>query len=259
MISAARGRSSSWRPLTESSLLKKRKPRSSTALEQDHAGVGCAGLVGGRQGHRLRQRHLALGDGRARLRNWAIGSRSRSSASGAVGRPWRVRRGRVAVSARRGGAEHPIAASACPAPVPALHLGWRRSASSKPHTPSRSRRRSSASSRSPPTSTALTSGPLGGLRRGPRAQRRRPRDLVEMENDAVVKKSKTILSYAYDGPEAHLLGAGEGRHQVADGDWELSAIDAGRTQADLLAGDPTRAGCSACCCAARSRARSRSS
>lgn len=65
--------------------------------------------------------------------------------------------------------------------------------------------------------------------------------LVEMENDAVVKKSRTILRYDYDRPAGISWEQEEGETKWLRGSWELSALDGERTRAVYsLAADPGR-------------------
>lgn len=65
--------------------------------------------------------------------------------------------------------------------------------------------------------------------------------LVEMENDAKVKTSRTILSYEYDAPGAISWKQEEGETKWLQGSWELSSIDEGRTKAVYsLQTDPGR-------------------
>ena len=83
---------------------------------------------------------------------------------------------------------------------------------------------------------------------------RRPR-LVETESDAKVKNVRAVLRFSYDPPTGDPLGAGEGRHQVADRVVDASRTWAAAARARPTRSRPTRAACSACCCAARPRAR----
>lgn len=65
--------------------------------------------------------------------------------------------------------------------------------------------------------------------------------LAEMLNDALVKKTKTILSYEYDGPTGISWEQEKGDPKWLTGTWELTAIDGGHTRAVYsLRTDPGR-------------------
>jgi uncharacterized membrane protein len=65
--------------------------------------------------------------------------------------------------------------------------------------------------------------------------------LVEMENDAFVKKTRTMISYEYDGPERMTWKQEQGDAKWLTGSWELTALDDGRTRAVYsLQTDPGR-------------------
>jgi uncharacterized membrane protein len=65
--------------------------------------------------------------------------------------------------------------------------------------------------------------------------------LAEMQNDALVKKTRTILSYEYDDPTGISWEQEKGDPKWLTGTWELAAIDDGRTRAVYsLRTDPGR-------------------
>lgn len=65
--------------------------------------------------------------------------------------------------------------------------------------------------------------------------------LVELEADAVVKRSTAILRYSYEPPGRISWVQEEGDPKSLVGDWELAALDDGRTRATYsLVADPGR-------------------
>lgn len=65
--------------------------------------------------------------------------------------------------------------------------------------------------------------------------------LVETEADVKVKKSKSILRFSYNEPDGLSWVQEKGDVKSVDGRWELSEMDAGRTQATYaLEVDPGR-------------------
>jgi uncharacterized membrane protein len=65
--------------------------------------------------------------------------------------------------------------------------------------------------------------------------------LVEVEADVKVKKSKSILRFAYDEPGGLSWVQEKGDVKSVDGRWELDELDGGRTRATYsLAIDPGR-------------------
>ena len=66
-------------------------------------------------------------------------------------------------------------------------------------------------------------------------------ELVEVEADAMVKKSTSILRFSYDEPNGLSWTQEKGEVKSLDGRWELTALDAGRTRAEyILDFDPGR-------------------
>jgi uncharacterized membrane protein len=64
---------------------------------------------------------------------------------------------------------------------------------------------------------------------------------VEMENDAMVKKTTTVMRYSYDPPGKISWEQEEGDAKWLTGTWELSAIDESHTRAVYsLQTDPGR-------------------
>jgi len=55
--------------------------------------------------------------------------------------------------------------------------------------------------------------------------------LVEMENDAVIKKTHTTISYEYAGPGQITWQQEDGEAKWMKGSWELTETGAGRTRA----------------------------
>ena len=65
--------------------------------------------------------------------------------------------------------------------------------------------------------------------------------LVELEADAIVKKAKSVLRYEYSPPGGISWVQEQGDTKSLTGQWELSAIDDGRTRATYaLSADPGR-------------------
>jgi hypothetical protein len=65
--------------------------------------------------------------------------------------------------------------------------------------------------------------------------------LVELEADAVVKKAKSVLRYEYSPPSGISWVQEQGDTKSLTGQWELVAIDDGRTRATYaLTADPGR-------------------
>jgi ribosome-associated toxin RatA of RatAB toxin-antitoxin module len=66
-------------------------------------------------------------------------------------------------------------------------------------------------------------------------------ELVEVEADAMVKKSKSTLRFVYDPPNGLSWTQEQGEVKSLDGRWELTELDGGRTQAAyMLDFDPGR-------------------
>ena len=66
-------------------------------------------------------------------------------------------------------------------------------------------------------------------------------ELVEVEADVKVKKSKSILRFSYDEPSGLTWVQEKGDVKSVDGRWELAEIDEGRTRATYaLEVDPGR-------------------
>lgn len=66
-------------------------------------------------------------------------------------------------------------------------------------------------------------------------------ELVEVEADAMVKKSKSILRFSYDEPNGLSWTQEKGEVKSLDGRWELTDLDGGRTEAAyILDFDPGR-------------------
>jgi ribosome-associated toxin RatA of RatAB toxin-antitoxin module len=66
-------------------------------------------------------------------------------------------------------------------------------------------------------------------------------ELVEVEADAMVKKSKSTLRFSYDPPNGLSWTQERGEVKSLDGRWELTELDGGRTRADyILDFDPGR-------------------
>lgn len=66
-------------------------------------------------------------------------------------------------------------------------------------------------------------------------------ELVEVEADAMVKKSKSTLRFAYDPPNGLSWTQEKGEVKSLDGRWELKDLDGERTEASyILDFDPGR-------------------
>jgi ribosome-associated toxin RatA of RatAB toxin-antitoxin module len=66
-------------------------------------------------------------------------------------------------------------------------------------------------------------------------------ELVEVEADAMVKKSKSTLRFTYDEPNGLSWTQEQGEVKSLDGRWELTDLGDGRTRADyVLDFDPGR-------------------
>ena len=66
-------------------------------------------------------------------------------------------------------------------------------------------------------------------------------ELVDVEADAMVKKSKSTLRFSYDPPNGLSWTQEKGEVKSLDGRWELTELDANRTQASyILDFDPGR-------------------
>jgi ribosome-associated toxin RatA of RatAB toxin-antitoxin module len=66
-------------------------------------------------------------------------------------------------------------------------------------------------------------------------------ELVEVEADVLVKKSKSTLRFSYAGPGGLSWTQEKGDVKSLDGRWELTELDGGRTQAGyILDFDPGR-------------------
>ena len=66
-------------------------------------------------------------------------------------------------------------------------------------------------------------------------------ELVEVEADAMVKKTKSTMRFRYDPPNGLSWTQERGEVKSLDGRWELTELDGGRTRADyILDFDPGR-------------------
>jgi ribosome-associated toxin RatA of RatAB toxin-antitoxin module len=66
-------------------------------------------------------------------------------------------------------------------------------------------------------------------------------ELVDVEADAMVKKSKSTLRFSYDPPSGLSWTQEKGEVKSLDGRWELTELDPNRTQASyILDFDPGR-------------------
>jgi len=66
-------------------------------------------------------------------------------------------------------------------------------------------------------------------------------ELVDLEADAMVKKTKATMRFRYDPPNGLSWTQEKGEVKSLDGRWEFTELDAGRTQASyILDFDPGR-------------------
>lgn len=73
------------------------------------------------------------------------------------------------------------------------------------------------------------------------SDREKRAELVEVEADAMVKKSKATLRFSYDPPNGLSWTQEKGEMKSLDGRWEFTELDGDRTQASyILEFDPGR-------------------